>query len=110
LKDYFVSRLQADARIDTGEPALIADAKTRLSVLWTNDRLSTLHRAEVAHNLGYAHERLGETDDAARWYRRALEVNPHLQMASSALTRLGEIDPTAEPEGSLNDPSSRRQG
>jgi hypothetical protein len=58
--------------------------------------LPPLHRAEVAHNLGYAHERLGDVDEAARWYHQALSVNPHLQIAKQALTRIGEAGASAE--------------
>lgn len=92
LKDYLVARLQADVRLESGEPALIVDAKSRLAALASAESLPVLHRAEVAHNLGYAHERLGELDEASRWYRRALSVNRRLACATQALARLGEGD------------------
>lgn len=91
LSDIMVARLKADARLDASEPAALAEAKAMLAALAAIDDLPTLHRAEIAHNLGYAHERLGEIDDAARWYRRALAVNPGLQISSQALARLGDV-------------------
>lgn len=88
LAPWMLERLRADVRLDAEDPAILRDAVARLTSLTTSATLPFIHSAETWHNLGTAHDRLGEHDAAVAAFERAATVNPFLDAARQELARL----------------------
>lgn len=88
LAPWMLDRLSADARLDSADPTVLADAASRLAALAANESLPLVHRAETFHNLGTAHDRLGERNAAIGAFEQALALNPYLDAARDELKRL----------------------
>ena len=71
------------------------EAFERLGELQLSADVPLLHRADIAHNLGMVCEDRGQFDEAARWYQKAIALNPFLELSREGLTRLGIPVPPA---------------
>jgi KaiC/GvpD/RAD55 family RecA-like ATPase/tetratricopeptide (TPR) repeat protein len=88
LPSWSLDRMRADMRLDSDDSAVLRDAAARLQDLTADPSPPLVHRAETWHNLGTAHERLGEREAAVQAFTRASELNPFLDAAREGLSRL----------------------
>jgi tetratricopeptide (TPR) repeat protein len=88
-------RLLADVRLDSESTATVRDAASRLTRLTADESLPLIDRAEIWHNLGTAHDRLGDRDAAIQAFERASALNPFLDAAREELERLRAPKPTS---------------
>lgn len=87
---FLERRLRAEPLLRAADRALLEKARDDLLSLISLPDIPALHRAEICHNIGYAHERLGKLADARPWYERARKENPHLTAAAEALARFNK--------------------
>ena len=87
IPKFMELRLRSEAFLHARDPALREKAREALMSLAENQDIPPLHQAEIFHNIGYVHERLGKSADARVWYQRAREKNPQLSLAAEALAR-----------------------
>ena len=87
LPSWLRDRLRADVRLE-GEVVPVAEVVPLLEKLADAQALPPVHRAENLYNLGVARERIGDLSAALTAYRGALEINPVLEVAQTAVAEL----------------------
>lgn len=113
---FLERRLRAEPLLRAADRSLREKARDDLLALINLPDIPALHRAEIFHNIGYAHERLGKMADARPWYERARNENPHLTAATEALARFnkpqapGVDGKPSEPEEDEDPPDDDAEG
>ncbi len=95
VSDWLVTRMIEEAMLEAPSNSDRQQAYKNLALLQDNEVVPRLHRADIAHNLGAVREESKESDAAVRWYQKALDLNPFLEVSRLGLTRLGAVAPPA---------------
>jgi tetratricopeptide (TPR) repeat protein len=95
LRPWQLDRVLAETRLDAKTQPILQDARGRLKKLDADEQIPTPERAEIAHNLGTALDRLGEKEAAIAAFQRALTFDPTLQEAQEELKRLQSPPPAS---------------
>lgn len=80
LANWYLERLRTEHHLDTQDPKAWAAASQALGILVEDGSMPAVHRAETFYNLGVARSRLRDEKGARDAYRRALELNPFLEI------------------------------
>ncbi len=94
LAPWMQDRLRAETRLDSYDLSIVGDAAARLERLDQDLSLPITHRAEIAHNLGIAKDRLGDREAALAAFNRARAINPVLRPCRTELQRLESPEQT----------------
>jgi tetratricopeptide (TPR) repeat protein len=81
------ARVEAELRMESLSE--IGRAQRMLEQLGKQSDLPPVHLADVLYNLGVSCDWLGQAVNARTAYRRAIQVNPHLEPAKERLQALG---------------------
>ena len=95
LPAWLIRRMREEAMLEAPRDFERREAFDRLGELQLSADVPLLHRADIAHNLGMVCEDRGQSDEAARWYQKAIALNPFLELSREGLTRLGIPVPPA---------------
>lgn len=96
-----LERLKIDARLELGGPVLAAEAASRYEKLLEESGIPTIDQADMLFNLAQAKEQLGDPRGrgwACQLLERALQRNPHLDLARTRLLALGGTPPPPPPD------------